>query len=211
MPNRGRRMLVRGVIMSRRELVSLDVLGSDEELLAAARDEPATDDTEAEAEGRDASRAVVVRVDRRGQVSDVLISTWWRDDLTPSALPGALLAAYRAALDQATARIALHRPGAGSPGDVPAVPDDDYDGDDYGWFLNVRRRLDGTEDALMRSGEHLTRTEDTERVISGPDGLVRLVVTGRVVAEVLIDARSALQESPNRLAADALAALKTID
>ena len=196
--------------MSRRELVSLDVLGSDEELLAAARDDPATDDTEAE--GRDASRAVVVRVDRRGQVSDVLISTWWRDDLTPSALPGALLAAYRAALDQATARLALHRPGSGSSGDVPAVPDDDdYDGDDHGWFLNVRRRLDRTEDALMSSGEHLTRTEETERVISGPDGLVRLVVTGRVVAEVLIDARSALQESPNRIAADALAALQTID
>jgi hypothetical protein len=209
MPNRGRRMLVRGVIVSRRELVSLDVLGSDEELRAAARDEPATDDTEAE--GRDASRAVVVRVDRRGQVSDVLISTWWRDDLAPSALSEALLTAYRAALDQATARIAPDGSDAESSGDVPAVPDDDYDGDDdYDWFLNLRRRLDRTEDALVRSGERLTGTGETERVISGPDGLVRLVVTGRVVSEVLIDARSAMQESPNRLAADALAAFRTI-
>lgn len=197
--------------MSRQELVSLDVLGSDEELRAAARAEAPAADLDTEAEGRDYSRAVTVRVDHRGQVTDLLISTWWRDDLTPSGLQEALLTAYRAALAQATSRIAPAGSGRASSLDVPEAPDDDYDGDDYGWLLSVRRRLDRTQEALAHSGERLTLPQDSERVISGPAGLVRLVVTGRVVSEVLIDAGTAMQESPNRLAADALAALQTID
>jgi hypothetical protein len=200
-----------GVIVSRPELVSLDVLGSDEDLQAAARDDGSVDGSDSEAEGRDASRAVAVRVDRRGRVSDVLISTWWRDELSPSGLQEALLGAYQAALGKATARIAPHTSDTPLSADVPATSDEDYDGDDHGWLLSVRRRLDQSEEALTRSAERLTRTPGAERVISGPDGLVRLVLTGPVVSGVLIDARTALQESPNRLAADALAAFQSID
>jgi hypothetical protein len=198
--------------MRRQELVSLDVLGSDEELqAAAARDDRSLDSPGSEAEGRDASRAVAVRVDRRGQVYDVLISTWWRDELTPSGLQEALLSAYQAALGRATARIGPHTSDTPSSADVPATSDDDYDGDDYGWLLSVRRRLDRSEEVLARSGERLSQTQGVERVISGPDGLVRLVLTGHLVSGVLIDARTAMQESPNRLAADALAVFQSID
>jgi hypothetical protein len=198
--------------MDRQELASLDVLGSDEELRAAARAErPAPGpDADVDAEGRDASRTVAVRVDRRGHVSDVLISAWWRDDLTPAELPEAVLTAYRAALARATAHLAPDDPAGASPADAEAAPED-YDGDDHGWFLDVRRRLDRTEEALVRSGERLTRPSDAERVVSGPDGLVRLVLTGTVVSEVQIDVRAALRESSNRLAADALAAFQAIN
>jgi len=199
--------------MRRQELVSLDVLGSDEELRAAARDERRAEaaDADADAEGRDASRAVTVRVDRRGQISAVLISAWWRDDLTPSGLQEALLTAYRAAIAQATARIAPHGPDRPAPAGAPATPGDDYAGDDYGWFSSIRRRLDQTDEALVHSGERLTQPHGADRVIAGPDGLVRLVLSGRVVSQVLIDAGAAMQESPHRLAADALAAFQTID
>lgn len=87
------------------ELVSLDVLGSDHELQVVARDASSRVGVDGEVEGRDATRAVVVRIDRRGRVSDVLISAWWRDDLTPSGLQEAVLSAYRAALVQAAAAI----------------------------------------------------------------------------------------------------------
>jgi DNA-binding protein YbaB len=197
--------------MSRHELVSLDVLGSDEALRAAAQVRQPTPAVDAEAEGRDASRAVAVRVDRQGQVSDVLISTWWRDDLTPAGLQEALLSAYQAALTQATARIAPSASQGTPVVDVPVTPDDAYEGDDYGWLLSIRRRLDQAEEALAHSAERLTRTRDAERVVSGPAGLVRLTLSGRAVSEVLIDARTAMQESPNRLAADALAAFQSID
>jgi DNA-binding protein YbaB len=198
-------------MVSRQELVSLDVLGSDEDLQAAARDDRPAGGSAAEAEGRDAAGAVAVRVDGRGQVSDVLISNWWRDELTPSGLREALLSAYRAALGRAAAGITPRASGGASSLDAPTAPDDGYDGDDHGWLMSVRRRLDQTEEALARSGERLTRTPTGERVISGPDGLVRLILTGHMVSEVLIDAGTAVQESPNRLAADALAAFQSID
>jgi hypothetical protein len=196
--------------MSRQELVSPEVLGSDEELRAAARQAPAQPAPEDEAEGRDPARAVVVRVDRRGQVTDVLISAWWRDDLTPAGLQAAVLSAYQAALARATAGI--HAPAAGGApvGEPAGSPDDDYEGDDYSWLVSVRRRLDRAEEALAHSGELLHEGTAPQRMISGPAGLVRLVLTGQTVAEVLIDARTALQESPNRLAADALAAFQSI-
>lgn len=198
--------------MSRQELVSLDVLGSEEQLRAAAvREDRSADSPDSEAEGRDASRAVVVCVDRRGRVSDVLISSWWRDALTPSGLQDALLSAYQAALGEATARIVPRASDSTSFIDVPASPDGDDGGDDYGWLLSVRRRLDQSEEMLVSSGERLSRSPGTERLISGPGGLVRLVLNGPLVSGVLIDAATAMQESPNRLAADALAAFQSID
>jgi DNA-binding protein YbaB len=197
------------MIMSRRELVSLDVLGSDEELRAAAAREQRSPGG-AEAEGRDPSRAVTIRVDGRGRVADVLISNWWRDDLTPSGLQEAVLSAYRDGLAQATAQLAPQPAEEATPTGGPAEPDD-HEGDDHGWFLGIRRRLDRTEEALAQSGERLAQAQGPARVISGPAGLVRLVLTGGIVSEVQIDARAALEESPNRLAADALAAFQTID
>ena len=198
--------------MSRQELVSLDVLGSEDQLqAAAAREDRSAGSPDSEAEGRDAYRAVIVCVDRRGRVSDVLISTWWPDELTPSGLQDALLSAYQAALGQATARIAPRASDSTSFIDVPATPGGDDDEDDYGWLSSVRRRLDRSEEMLVSSGERLARSQGTERLISGPGGLVRLVLTGPVVSGVLIDAATAMQESSNRLAADALAAFQSID
>ena len=195
--------------MSRRELVSLDVLGSDDELRAAAASEQRAPEG-AEAEGRDASRAVTVRVDARGRVTDVLISNWWRDDLTPSGLQEAVLTAYRDGVGKATARLTPPLVEEVTPSDGTAEPDD-FEGDDYDWYLSIQRRLDQTAEALAQSGERLTEMPADERVITAPAGLVRLVLSGGVVAEVQIDARAALEEPPNRLAADALAAFQTID
>lgn len=197
--------------MSSRELASPAVLGSDEDLRSRARQTPAEADPADKAEGLDDSRAVAVRVDHRGQVTDVRISAWWRDDLTPAGLQDAVLTAYRAALDRATARIQPRAADGTSPAGLPAASPDEHEGDDLGWLLSVRRRLDETEQALARSGDLLHEGQGTPRVISGPDGLVRLVLAGRTVSEVRIDAGAALRESPGRLAGDALAAFQSID
>ena len=43
------------------------------------------------AEGRDDTRAVTVLMEPSGHVDDVLISNWWRADLSPATLSGALV------------------------------------------------------------------------------------------------------------------------
>jgi DNA-binding protein YbaB len=198
------------MLVRRDELVSLDVLGSDEELRAAARQAALHIRAGSKAEGRDATRAVVVRIDERGQVSDVLISAWWRDELTPSGLQEAVLTAYQAALGQATATI---DPAAlNGPRSTPVLPSDDdtEPDDDRDWFDQVRRRLDRTDERLHHASRLLSDVRPAERVVSGPAGLVRLVLSGSTVSQVQIDTHAAMQESPNRLAADALAAFHAI-
>ncbi len=198
--------------MTGSELASLDVLGPDEQLRAAARAEGGASNGDAQVEGRDASRAVTVRIDATGRVSDVLISNWWRDDLTPSGLQDALLAAYQAAAAHA-ATIVNHTIAAGAPSatvfDLPT--DEPVDEDDVRWLEGLRRRLGQVQETLDRSDRllHTTHT-GPEREVSGPAGLVRLVLHGRTVAQVCIDVQAAVRESPNRLAADALAAFQAI-
>ncbi|GGQ87287.1 YbaB/EbfC family nucleoid-associated protein [Couchioplanes azureus] len=194
--------------MSSPELVSLDVLGSDEELRAAAADHTvpgAGAGAEPEVEGRDPTRAVVVRMDRRGRVTDVLISAWWRDELTPSGLQDAVLSAYRAALVDAAASIDPTSVVDQAPVRVRQPAEEPSEPDDRAWFENLRRRLDRIEDTLD-SSRRLAQGQITERVVAGPAGLVRLIVSGFTISQVQIDTPAALQESPNRLAADALAA-----
>ncbi|GGQ83137.1 hypothetical protein [Couchioplanes azureus] len=199
------------VVASSHELVSLDVLGSDEELRAAAARRTVLDaDAEPEVEGRDPTRAVVVRMDRRGRVTDVLISAWWRDELTPSGLQDAALSAYRAALVDAAARIDPTSVSDQSSGRVPPPAEELHDGDDAAWFESLRRRLDRIDDTL-NSSHRLAEGQVTQRVVTGPAGLVRLVVSGFTISQVQIDTLAALQESPTRLAADALAAFHAVD
>jgi hypothetical protein len=197
--------------VTRSELVSLEVLGSDDELRARPVEHDAAR-SDADAEGRDDSRAVTVRIDRAGRVSDVLISNWWRDDLTPSGLQAALLEAYRSAYRQAASLVGPDPAAGPSPATMPAVPPDEpEDEDDARWLADLRRRLGRVQDTLQRSDRLLhDPTTQAERVVSGPVGLVRLVLQGRTVSEVRIDTHAALRESPSRLAADALAAFQTL-
>lgn len=74
----------------------------------------------------------------------------------------------------------------------------------------MRRRLDRTEERLASSGRLLSDVHAADRVVSGPAGLVCLVLSGSTVSQVQIDTHVALQESPNRLAADLLAAWHAI-
>jgi hypothetical protein len=198
--------------VSRSELVSLDVLGSDDELRAAARTRPDAANRDAEAEGRDASRAVTVRIDRAGHVSDVLISNWWRDNLMPSELQAALLEAYQAASRQAASLINPRdtaRVSSATAFDLP--PNEPVDQDDASWLEDLRHRLGRVQDTLERSDRLLHGSAaPIERVVSGPAGLVQLILHGRIVAQIRIDVHAAMQESPNRLAADALAAFQAI-
>jgi hypothetical protein len=201
--------------MGRPELMSLDVLGTDEELRAAERDEAGSGSTvgfdgRREAEGRDGSRAVTVRMDRSGRVSEVLISNWWRDDLLPSGLGDALLAAYQAAVARAAAAVVSSIPdpapptGHNSPSEAPAVIEDDV-----AWLDDVRRRLDRVQDDLEQVSR-LRRNRPAERVVSGPAGYVHLLLLGDSVSQVRVDVHVALRNSPNRLAVDALAAFQAI-
>lgn len=199
-----------GVTVSNRQLVSLEVFGPDEELRAKSTTGVAGRQADADAEGRDATRAVTVRLDPRGRVSDVLISNWWRDELTPSDLQEAVLSAYRAALGRAAANIHPEAVGGRPFTSVPPPPDMPDELDDLTWFHDVQRRLDRTEEALEQSSRQLRDDDTNERVVSGPDGLVRLVTTGGTVSQVQIDTHAALRESSNRLAADALAAFQAV-
>jgi len=200
--------------MDSSDLVSLDVLGTDEELRAASRAEAAGrsgGDFDDEAEGRDESRAVTVRIDRAGRVSDVLISTWWRDDLSPSGLGAALLAAYRSALTRAAAAVGDRIPDAAGARAWPvgyAGPTEMID-DDAAWLEDVRHRLDRVQDNLDRV-DRLRRDGPIERTVSGPAGYVQVTVRGEVVSQVQVDAHAAMRESANRLAADALDAFRAV-
>jgi DNA-binding protein YbaB len=200
------------VSVRRSELVSLDVLGSDEQLRAATRNTPADRpaDPHADMQGQDPAGAVTVRATVQGQVLDVLISTWWRDNLTPSQLPDAVLAAYRQAITRAAAHM-TPPPTVARP-QAQAAPLPDEPDDDAAWFDDVRRRLDRTGETLDRSRRLLDARVAVERVVSGPAGLVRLVVvTGTTVARVEINPQAALRETANRLSADALAAFQALN
>ncbi|MFI5491899.1 hypothetical protein [Actinoplanes sp. NPDC051859] len=198
------------VMMSSPELVSLEVLGSDEELRAAAADHTASGTAAArEVEGRDPTRSVVVRMDHRGRVTDVLISAWWRDELTPTGLQDAVLTAYRAALVDAAAGIDPASTVYRAAVRVPQPAEEPDEPDDRAWFENVRRRLDRTDDTLD-SSRRLAQGQVTDQVVAGPAGLVRLIFSGFSILQVQIDTLAAVQESPNRLAADALAAFHAV-
>ncbi|MFG1611026.1 hypothetical protein [Actinoplanes sp. NPDC049265] len=189
-------------------LTPLNVLGSYEELRAKAGNAPAAELPDGDLEGRDTSRMVVVRFSRHGDPSAVEISTYWRDALTPDGLRQGLLAAYRAAFDAATATLRpvpdeWSAPAAGQPASAATTYPDDA-----AWFDAVRRELDETDARLARNAEMLERDDVSKRHVSGPAGLVRLAVDGFTVTDVLIDARVALEKSPNQIAADALAAFR---
>ncbi|GLY99335.1 hypothetical protein [Actinoplanes sp. NBRC 103695] len=188
-------------------LKPVEVLGSYEELRAKARNAPTAPLPPGDPEGRDASRMVVVRFDRRGVPSAVEISAYWRDALTPDGLRQALLAAYRAAFDAAVATLQPIADEWSASPELP-LPLETVYADDAAWFDAVRRELDETDERLARNAEMLQGGEVSGRLVAGPAGLVRLVVEGFTVTEVLIDARVALNESPNRIAADALAAFR---
>jgi hypothetical protein len=192
-------------------LVSLDVLGTDEELSAAARAarEAGPQDPHAEAEGRDRTRAVTVRMGPSGRVDDVRISNWWRDDLSPSELPEALVDAYRDAVGRTVSAMAGRLPeGAPAPGHAPVQPLDP-ELDDAEWFEAIRRSNDRTEENLERA-DRIGREGPPTRVVSGPAGIVRLHSSGGTVTAAEIDVHAALQESPSALAADALAAFQAV-
>jgi hypothetical protein len=203
-----------GVGMTDFGLMPLDVLGSDEELRARARAAPAA--PAGDPEGRDAGRTVVVRFDRRGIPTAVEISAYWNDTLTPDGLRQALLAAYRAAFDAAVTalrpidgeRSTPPPPPPPPPPPLPLPPPEPGHADDADWFDAVRRELDATDERLARNAELLTSGPAGRREVAGPAGLVRLTVDGFTVTDVHIDARVALHESANRIAADALAAFR---
>lgn len=174
-------------------LDSLDYLGSDEELKAAAD----AADPPGEAEGRDATHSVTVRMDPSARVEDVVISPWWRSDLSAGELPGALIEAYGNALAQAV-RVPERR---SSPGRRRIRPiDSGLDGRD--WFEEIRRANERTADNLEQAAR-LELRRPAERVVTGPAGIVRLVVTAGVVTAAEIDVHAAMQESPATVAADA--------
>jgi hypothetical protein len=199
--------LTAGGEMSDFGLTPVDVLGSYEELRAKARTARTTPLPHGDPEGRDASRMVVVRFNRRGVPSAVEISAYWRGALTPDGLREALLAAYRAAFDAAVATLQPIADEWSASPELPLSTETAY-ADDAAWFDAVRRELDETDERLARNAEMLRGDEVSGLLVVGPAGLVRLAVEGFTVTEVLIDARVALDESPNRIAADALAAFR---
>jgi hypothetical protein len=192
-------------------LPSLDVLGSDEELAEAARAQrdAAPAHPPGDAEGRDASRAVTVRMEPTGRVGDVVISNWWRDDLSPSDLSGALVEAYQDALGQTLSRTVVTVPEGPPAGAVPLVEPIESGLDDVAWFEEIRRSNDRAASYLERADE-LGRTGVAERVVTGGAGIVRLHVTGGTVTAAEIDVHAALQETPATVAADARAAFQAI-
>jgi hypothetical protein len=192
-------------------LASLDELGSDEELAAAAREERATapPDPWAEPEGRDETRSVTVRLTPSGRVTDVAISNWWREELSPSQLGDAVIDAYRGAVTQAVstmaARLPEDAPRPAYPPVRPIEPGLDYDD----WFTEIQRSSERTAENLERI-ERLRREGSGERVFTGPAGIVRLHALGGTVTAAEIDVHAALQESPSTVAADALAAFRAV-
>ncbi|MEV6491107.1 hypothetical protein AB0M20_21220 [Actinoplanes sp. NPDC051633] len=191
-------------------LASLDELGSDEELAAAAREErTAWPDPSAEPEGRDETRSVTVRLSPGGRVTDVAISQWWRDELSPSALGDAVVDAYRGAVAQAVSTMAARLPqDAPLPSVSPVRPIEpglDYDD----WFTEIRRSGERAQENLERV-HRLRREGAPSSVVSGPAGIVRLHAQGGTVTAAEIDVHAAMQESPSTVAADALAAFQAI-
>ena len=145
---------------------------------------------------------VDVVVGGRGEVVDVRISEWWRDELTPSGLADAILDAYRAAVTEA-----ITRPDPGPASDVRPMEELDW-GDDRAWREGVRRRLDRAAETLDEI--HRLRSGQAGRTVGGPDGIVRLELAGRTVSRVELDTYAALENTPGRIAADALAAFREI-
>lgn len=193
------------------EFVSLEVLGSDAELSAlsrAARGRPSPAGSE-QAEGRDDTRAVTVRMDRTGRVTDVSISATWRDVLSPSGLSDALLSAYRAALTRAASALGDDLPRPHRREDPPPVTDTALDSGDAEWLDDVRWRLDRAQYTLDRA-EQQRRSGATPRIVAGPEELVRLHVSGDTVTRVEIDVRAASRGSAGGIAADAVAAFRAI-
>jgi len=201
--------------MDSSDLVSLDVLGTDDQLRATARDEvvggsDAGVDANGEAEGRDASHAVTVRIDRTGRVSNALIDAWWRDGLPPSRLGAALLAAYQSTLVRAATAAGKRLPDTDSAPPWPSGESSDVViDDDVSWLEEVRRRLDRVQDSLERV-DRLRQEAPVERTVSGPAGYVRLTVRGDAVSQVHVAVPTAVRESPNRLAGDALQAFRAV-
>lgn len=185
--------------MGEDELAPPDVLGSDDDL----RSLPERVGSGAEAEGRDPQGVVAVCMRADGRVADVRIDTWWRELLTPSQLQDAVLTAYR----QAVAMTVAAAPRGASAGAAPSEEPEPVEGD-AAWLDDIRRRLDRTEQTLEHTAALRSGTAGGERVVTGPNGWVTLILNGPAVAGVRIDTRAAMHETPGRLAADILAALQ---
>jgi DNA-binding protein YbaB len=202
-------------------LASLDLPFSDEELAEAARqtaalrrDPAGVERLAREFEGRDASGAVRVRLDGHGRPVDVLVSGRWRDSLSVAALGGALLRAYSMARVEAQRNAALRLGAAddvpaGARQAAPAQPVGEVDAEV--WLAGVWRDLEeslAVLDSARRAREDAAERSGRERVVSGPDGLVRVTARGTTVVAVEVDERAASGISPARLAADAMGAFR---
>jgi hypothetical protein len=202
-------------------LASLDLPFSDGELAEAARqtaalrgDPAGVERLARESEGRDAAGAVRVRLDSHGRPVDVLVSGGWRDSLSVAALGGALLRAYSMARIEAQRNAALRLSAAddvpaGARHARPAQPAGEVDAEV--WLAGVWRDLEESRallDSARRAREDAAERSAQERVVSGPDGLVRVTARGATVVAVDVDQRAASGISSARLAADAMGAFR---
>jgi len=197
-------------------LSDLDFLGEPEELRRAALEYARTSGADIRPgqpqEASDSSGAVHVAVDARGAVIDISFSTSWRDWLAPSQVGAALYDTYLAAAQKAQAAAALaalegNHQGTPAPRTRHHEPEDDHR-----WIERNWEDLDQIEVARCRYAEADARTQASRGLqtsVSSPYGYLRLLLQGRHIVGVEVDARLIVEASANGLSNDALTAFRT--
>lgn len=168
-------------------------------------------------DGADHSGTVHCFVDQFGALIDVQIDSDWWNALGAAHVAAAVLDALQFARSKASMAMLIlgrhgHRPAlathpdfasevAGPPIEVPHVDDPDFE-------RTIEAKIEHGY-AVMDAARRIRQSLDSQerRVLSGPDGLFRVLLAGVVVQGAEVD-NSLGPYDGNRLAADARAALQ---
>jgi hypothetical protein len=165
-------------------------------------------------EGSDASGMVQLAIDDDGAFASLYLDpAWWRT-LGVSGLPAALREAQRVARDKLTvARLTFRRLIGPPPEATTPVGEDGFE------FRHGLSRTSDVEE-LLRSWTAMTaesyqrmyefdrRRDGEPTVVAGPEGLVRLTLSGGMITEVELAEWRLSEDSTDRLTADIRAALQ---
>ncbi len=169
-------------------------------------------------DGTDRSGTVHCVVDLRGGLLRVGIDQGWWERVGPGLIGSAILDALRFARSKATmARLVLDRyghPAGGPPGDLgalftaePSTPLPPYDAPG---FPGALARKAGRTMTILDSAERFARTRQSaqRRVVTGPRGLFRVVLSGAGIVGAEVNEHGLHPSDAADLAEDASAALR---